>query len=105
MSRPGYGVAAPVGWSGRLPGGGDIRTDLSEVRNSQPCKDRVKGTLEHTPHQIAKSPRKEQARKGRVAGVNGGRGTRWGRRGGSGCVDMEPDKSGVGGMPSGMGSH
>lgn len=24
----GHGAAAPIGWSGRLPGGGDMRKDL-----------------------------------------------------------------------------
>lgn len=50
MSRLGHGVAAPIGWSGRLPGGGDIRMDLSKVRNSQPCKDPGEGYFEHKTH-------------------------------------------------------
>lgn len=48
--------------------------DLSEVRNSQPCRDLdERRYFEHKTHQSAKSPKKEQAGKSRVAGVNRGR--------------------------------
>lgn len=41
-----------------------------ELRSSQPCEDLDKGYWEPRKHPMAKSPREEQVRKGRVARVD-----------------------------------
>lgn len=51
-----------------------MRMDLSEMRNSQPCKGQREGYFEQKTQQTSKSPKKEQVGKGRVAGVNRGKG-------------------------------
>ena len=81
MSRPGYGVVAPVGWSGRLPGGGDIRTDLSEVRNSQPCKRSGEGYFgAHTPSNC-KVPEEGASKEGESGWCERGKGHQMGSAG------------------------